>query len=1181
MSFNREANAEPIPGYRLIEPLGTGGFGEVWKCIAPGGLYKAIKFVFGNLNSVDGDSARAEQELNALNRIKEVRHPFVLSMDRIEVVDGELVIVMELADKSLHDCFEECKLAGLVGIPRDALLCYMRDASEALDHMIEKHNLQHLDIKPRNLFLISDRVKVADFGLVRHLERPSGIMSSVTPLYAPPETFRGEVSPHSDQYSLAIVYQELLTGQRPFNGKNPRQLALQHSQEKPELRFLPEAERDVVARALAKNPPDRFPNCLAFVRALHNAHRITSPDPVRQEAVLAVPGGKPRSLADSLEDIHLEQLCGDKGSDSNGLAEQLPEPEEAVEQTPMGKTMEQPQTGALRPTLILGLGGFGRRALLELRCRFIDRFGDLDKIPMFRFVYVDSDPESVRNALKGAPEVALNGNEVCHLPLQPVGNYRRRMLEQLTEWLPREKLYSLPRSLQTQGSRALGRLAFSDNHLRFMARMRRDVQQITHQDALYRSVSQTGLALRDNRPRVYVIAAAGGGGSGLLVDLAYGMRRLLHQLRHPEAEVTALVFCGAPQDPATPRSEQANVYATLTELNHFTDPSIPFVAQYGTDGQQIRDQGFPFNQVYLLQLAHRGPEALRDAVAHLGSYLFHELTTPLGLRLDKFRRPNFHMGSTPFRSFGTYGVWFPRGLLLRQAARKACARLMSEWQVADMSSAATEVEAACSRALADPELRFDALCNRIQDEAGTSLETSLSAALTAVLASLEEQSLQSVAQDDPANWARQALGRIEEWVGSALDSEKDGNWRKSRIARALNAVTQKMATERDEKLAGVAFQLMENPGGRVAAAEAGINRFIEFFQQTLTTQSAQLTEQVGKTRQAWNSLSQALEDCLSGKGGFSFFGSRSRRQLRVFMDHLAAFSRQRLVEEVLSAGVDFVGSLRGRLQDRLQQLSFCRQRLRHLHENLEAPPDTGKDLDETTLGIDTTSMQSPLPSPESYWETIRESSTARVVLPNGTTELVECADQFLKTLNSEQWSQLDQLLQDRVLSELGGLYRICVTGSDLVRHLAAPLMGVAAGFLSEHLPITDVAQVEFTAAEAENDDLPARIRSYFDRAAPLVTGSEEKRQRSFLLAPASEAGKEFAEEARAAIPNLELVRVPGQADLMFCREQDYLSADDLQRIFRSCRQAYEDTAMVPTTSPHSRFDFADWVPLDP
>ena len=109
MSFLREPNAEPIPGYRLIEPLGSGGFGEAWKCEAPGGIFKAIKFVYGNLNSLDTDGVRAEQELNALQRVKEVRHPFVCSMDRIEVVNGELVIVMELAERTLYDLFVECQ----------------------------------------------------------------------------------------------------------------------------------------------------------------------------------------------------------------------------------------------------------------------------------------------------------------------------------------------------------------------------------------------------------------------------------------------------------------------------------------------------------------------------------------------------------------------------------------------------------------------------------------------------------------------------------------------------------------------------------------------------------------------------------------------------------------------------------------------------------------------------------------------------------------------------------------------------------------------------------------------------------------------------------------------------------------------------------------------------------------
>ena len=462
--LEREANGEPIPGYRLIEPLGSGGFGEVWKCEAPGALFKAIKFVYGNLNSLDMDGARAEQELQALKRVKEVRHPFVLSLERIEVVDGELVIVTELAEKSLHDLYVEHQTAGLVGIPRDDLLRYLRDAAEALDYMNEKHNLQHLDIKPRNLFLVADRVKVADFGLVKHLERASssGLMGAVSPLYAPPETFTGKISEHSDQYSLAIVYQELLTGTRPFNGKNVRSLAQQHMQEKPELRALPEAERAVVGRALAKNPTQRFPNCMAFIRSLYTAHPASWPEAESEESGN---GQRPRTLADTMENFLLEHVePEERAAVLVAIGEGESEAEADVSQ--LGITVVQPQTGVLRPTLVIGIGAYGRRALLELRCRFLDRFGDLNKIPLLRFLYLDCDPEAVKAAIRGAPEVAFEPHEVFQLPLQPVGHYRRRRhLDLLTDWLPLEKLHVLPRSLTPQGSRALGRLAFAENHL--------------------------------------------------------------------------------------------------------------------------------------------------------------------------------------------------------------------------------------------------------------------------------------------------------------------------------------------------------------------------------------------------------------------------------------------------------------------------------------------------------------------------------------------------------------------------------------------------------------------------------------------------------------------------------------------------------------------------------------------
>src|SRR5262249_9420017 len=81
--------------------------------------------------------------------------------------------------------------------------------------------------------------------------------------------------------------------------------------------------------------------------------------------------------------------------------------------------------------------------------------------------------------------------------------------------------------------------------------------------------------------------------------------------------------------------------------------------------------------------------------------------------------------------------------------------------------------------------------------------------------------------------------------------------------------------------------------------------------------------------------------------------------------------------------------------------------------------------------------------------------------------------------------------------------------------------------------------------------------------------------------PASDTGKAFGEAAKQAVAELDLVRVPGQADLMFCREQGYLSFEDLQVLLRQCRRAYQESAVVPNISPHARFDSTDLVPLHP
>jgi serine/threonine protein kinase len=269
-TFTKKAGSEPIPGYVLIEPLGHGGFGEVWKCEAPGGLHKAIKFVFGNSESSNSPSDEARQEYQAFQRVKAIRHPFLLTLERLDLIGSELLIVMELADRHLGDRFYECTAQGLSGIPRDELLGYLLEAAEGLDLIGAKHDLQHLDVKPGNLFVTGGHVQLGDFGLASKLAGGTYSRRSrgLTPEYAAPELHQGKIHGRTDQYSLALVYHELLTGTFPFSGSTPEQIAEQHLSTAPNLSRLSERDRSAIGRALSKQPDDRYPSCLAFIRAM-------------------------------------------------------------------------------------------------------------------------------------------------------------------------------------------------------------------------------------------------------------------------------------------------------------------------------------------------------------------------------------------------------------------------------------------------------------------------------------------------------------------------------------------------------------------------------------------------------------------------------------------------------------------------------------------------------------------------------------------------------------------------------------------------------------------------------------------------------------------------------------------------------------------------------------------------
>jgi hypothetical protein len=253
-------------GYRALERIGSGAFGEVWRAEAPGGFLVAVKVIFGALGQEE-----AKRELAALDVIRQLRHPCLVMTTAYFAEQDRLYIVTELGEGSLRDRLEECRRVGLQGIPQDELLLYVRDAAEGLDYL-HGHHVTHRDVKPENILLMQGHAKLADFGLARE-QRGKGSSSTLagTPLYLAPELFRGTADPRSDQYSLAMAYAELRLGRRLLHGVNLVELMLEHLEKTPDLSGLPDAEQRVILKALSKEPEDRYPSCLALVRALEQA----------------------------------------------------------------------------------------------------------------------------------------------------------------------------------------------------------------------------------------------------------------------------------------------------------------------------------------------------------------------------------------------------------------------------------------------------------------------------------------------------------------------------------------------------------------------------------------------------------------------------------------------------------------------------------------------------------------------------------------------------------------------------------------------------------------------------------------------------------------------------------------------------------------------------------------------
>src|SRR2546427_5877234 len=284
-----ERIGEHLGNYRLVRLLGSGGFADV---------YLAEQIYLNTLAAIKVLNTHLTPEtmgnfLSEARQLSHLDHPHILRVLDFGLAQERPYLVMEYAPGGT---LRERHPRGS-RVPLQAILSYVTDVAPALQYAHEQ-GLVHGDLKPENLLLgKNERVLLSDFGIALLVPATNSLHvpeTYGTLIYIAPEQIRGVLCLQSDQYALAVMMYEWLSGQPPFQG-SAAELLSQHLFATPTLLReqypeIPLAVERVVLKALSKDPKLRFVDVLSFAAALREASPPeTSADPFKASSKSLLP----------------------------------------------------------------------------------------------------------------------------------------------------------------------------------------------------------------------------------------------------------------------------------------------------------------------------------------------------------------------------------------------------------------------------------------------------------------------------------------------------------------------------------------------------------------------------------------------------------------------------------------------------------------------------------------------------------------------------------------------------------------------------------------------------------------------------------------------------------------------------------------------------------------------------
>lgn len=261
MAYTFKYGDRPLDGITIQRAVGRGGFGEVYYALTDAGKQIALKYLREN----------ADVELRGIANVLNLKSPHLMPIHDVRKnAAGEWFVILEyVSGPSLRDIM----IAEPNGLGVQKTAFFVNGIAKGLSYLHER-GIVHRDLKPGNIFYDDGYVKIGDYGLSKYIpvSHHSGQTMSVgTVHYMAPEIGSGHYTKAIDVYALGVITYEMLTGKLPFSGSSMAEILMRHLTERPDLTRVPEPFATVIARAMQKDPKDRYQDVNEMVDALSSS----------------------------------------------------------------------------------------------------------------------------------------------------------------------------------------------------------------------------------------------------------------------------------------------------------------------------------------------------------------------------------------------------------------------------------------------------------------------------------------------------------------------------------------------------------------------------------------------------------------------------------------------------------------------------------------------------------------------------------------------------------------------------------------------------------------------------------------------------------------------------------------------------------------------------------------------